>query len=93
MVEALGAHGVPGVLLFDRARGEVVRHYQWMLRTDYLPRIIDPDLVDDVFANGRQFFEVTSSAYGDAGASPTTSGDTATMPIEFSVAAIGSGTA
>lgn len=86
VVETLGAHGVPGVLLFDRVRGEVVRHYQWMLRTDHLPRIIDPDLVDDVFTNGRQFFEVTNSAYGDAGA-PVTSGDTATMPIEFSVAA------
>ncbi|HZA19054.1 MAG TPA: heme peroxidase family protein [Pseudonocardiaceae bacterium] len=86
VVETLGAHGVPGVLLFDRVRGEVVRHYQWMLRTDHLPRIIDPDLVDDVFTNGRQFFEVTSSAYGDADASVTW-GDTATMPIEFSVAA------
>lgn len=77
VVDTLGAHGVPGVLLFARAQGEVVRHYQWMLRTDHLPRIIDPALVDDVFTNGRQFFEVTGSDYGDTG----------TMPIEFSVAA------
>ncbi|MCA1835410.1 MAG: heme peroxidase family protein [Actinobacteria bacterium] len=86
VVDTLGAHGVPGVLLFDRAQGEVVRHYQWMLRTDHLPRIIEPDLVDDVFTNGRKFFEVTAGGYGDDGAG-TTAGDTATMPIEFSVAA------
>ncbi len=83
VVDHLGAHGVPGVLLFDRARGEVVRHYQWMLRKDHLPRIIDSDLVDDVFTNGRKFFEVT----GSAGTVTTTYGNTATMPIEFSVAA------
>ncbi|MGH4001726.1 MAG: peroxidase family protein, partial [Pseudonocardiaceae bacterium] len=87
VVDTLGAHGVPGLLLFEQARGEVVKHYQWMLRTDHLPRIIDPALVDDVFTNGRQFFEVTNSAYGDFSASSTSSEDTGTMPIEFSVAA------
>jgi hypothetical protein len=78
---------VPGALLFDRAQGEVVRHYQWMLRTDHLPRIVDPALVDDVFTNGRRFFEVPHNAYSDAGTGTTTGEDTATMPIEFSVAA------
>lgn len=87
VVDTLGAQGVSGVLLFDRAQGEVVRHYQWMLRTDHLPRIIDPNVVDDVFTNGRQFFEVTDGAYGYASTGTTTAGDTATMPIEFSVAA------
>jgi Animal haem peroxidase len=86
VVDTLGAQGVPGVLLFDRAQGEVVRHYQWMLRTDHLPRMVDPALIDDVFTNGRWFFEVPYSAYGDAGTGTTTAGDTATMPIEFSVA-------
>ncbi|MGH3625632.1 MAG: peroxidase family protein [Sciscionella sp.] len=87
VVDTFATQGVPSGLLFDRAQGEVVRHYQWMLRTDHLPRIIDPDLVDDVFTNGRKFFEVSESADGYAGAGTTTSGDTATMPIEFSVAA------
>jgi hypothetical protein len=88
VVDALGAQGVPGAVLFERARGEVVRHYQWMLRHDHLPRIIDPALVDDVFTNGRKYFEVTVAEYGYDYAGPsTTAGDTATMPIEFSVAA------
>jgi hypothetical protein len=61
---------------FRRARKRVVLHYQWMLRTDYLPRICDASVVDDVFTNGRKIFEV--------GASPLSM---PTMPVEFSVAA------
>jgi hypothetical protein len=47
-----------------------------MIRTDFLPRMVDKAIVDDVFTNGRKLFEV--------GASPT---QMPTMPIEFSVAA------
>jgi hypothetical protein len=61
---------------FTRARRRVVNHYQWMIRTDFLPRICDPAVVDDVFANGRKIFE--------AGVDATT---VPTMPIEFSIAA------
>src|SRR3954452_13206853 len=61
---------------FAHARGKVTRHYQWMLRTDYLPRIYQAGVVNDVFTNGRRAFEV--------GVAPT---DIPTMPIEFSVAA------
>jgi hypothetical protein len=61
---------------FSRARRIVVLHYQWMLRTDYLRRICDRAIVDEVFASGRKVFEV--------GASPFTM---PTMPVEFSVAA------
>ena len=67
---------VPLTEHFSRARKIVTRHYQWMLRTDYLPRICAPGVVNDVFSNGRKAFEV--------GVSPT---DVPTMPIEFSVAA------
>lgn len=93
VVDTLGAQGVPGVLLFQRAQGEVVRHYQWMLRHDHLPRLVDPTLVDEVFTHGRKFFEVTGTDYDGHGdgtqstASTAVAGDTATMPIEFSVAA------
>jgi hypothetical protein len=61
---------------FARARRTVTRHYQWMLRTDFLPRICAVSVVNDVFSNGRRAFEV--------GVTPT---DVPTMPIEFSVAA------
>jgi len=61
---------------FPRARRLVTLHYQWMLRTDYLPRICDAAVVTDVFTHGRKLFEV--------GADPMT---LPTMPVEFSVAA------
>ena len=66
----------PAPVMFEAARERVVKHYQWMLRHDYLPRIVDPGIVEDVFTNGRTLFE-TSPVPGDA----------PTMPIEFSVAA------
>jgi Animal haem peroxidase len=61
---------------FNRARRKVTKHYQWMIRTDFLPRIVDKAIVTDVFKNGRKIFEV--------GAAPT---QMPTMPIEFSIAA------
>jgi hypothetical protein len=74
VVDALGS--VPAAKRFARARRVVVKHYQWMVRHDYLPRICDPAVVNDVFTHGRKAFEV--------GAPPT---DIPTMPIEFSIAA------
>lgn len=67
---------IPPANRFGRARQKVVKHYQWMLKTDYLPRICAPGVVTNVFNQGRKAFEV--------GAVPT---DVPTMPIEFSVAA------
>jgi hypothetical protein len=61
---------------FEKARRKAVLHYQWMLRTDYLPRICDGAVVTDVFGNGRKVV--------DPGADPLTM---PTMPVEFSVAA------
>ncbi|WP_308258279.1 peroxidase family protein [Saccharothrix obliqua] len=80
VVEELALTGLTGQRLFRAARAQVVRHYQWMLRHDHLPRIVDPAVVDDVFTNGRRFFEAPGRGY--AGASQP-----ATMPLEFSVAA------
>jgi Animal haem peroxidase len=68
--------GVAAAKRFGRARRLVVKHYQWMIRHDYLPRICEPSVVDDVFAHGRKAFEV--------GVAPTA---VPTMPIEFSIAA------
>ena len=76
VVDKLAADGVPEPQRFAAARELVVKHYQWMVRTDYLPRIVKPQLVERVFTEGRKVFE-TSPVPGD---SPT-------MPVEFSVAA------
>jgi hypothetical protein len=75
VVGALGA-GVPVGERFERARRRVVLHYQWMIRTDYLPRICDGSVVTDVFTNGRKVVE--------PGADPFSM---PTMPVEFSVGA------
>ncbi|WP_367138334.1 heme peroxidase family protein [Saccharothrix sp. HUAS TT1] len=80
VVDELALRGLTGRRLFTAAREEVVRHYQWMLRTDFLPRIADPAIVDDVFANGRRFFEAPGRGRSPHGLRPT-------MPLEFSVAA------
>jgi Animal haem peroxidase len=76
VVARLAGQGVPATELFRRARTLVVRHYQWMIRTDFLPRIVAPAIVEDVFTNGRKVFEV--------GAPPAS---LPTMPIEFSIGA------
>jgi hypothetical protein len=67
---------VPQAKRFAKARRAVVKHYQWMIRHDYLPRICEESVVADVFTNGRKIFEPNAKS------SLATS-----MPIEFSVAA------
>jgi Animal haem peroxidase len=67
---------LPDTQKFAQARDIVTRHYQWMLRTDYLPRILAPAVVNDVFNDGRKAFEPNAPAT-----------KMPTMPIEFSVAA------
>jgi hypothetical protein len=69
-------NSVPKRRRFREARRSVVLHYQWLLQHDYLPRICDAAIVDDVFTNGRKLHEVDASST----AMPT-------MPVEFSVAA------
>ena len=68
--------GVPDAQKFATARELVTKHYQWMVQTDYLPRICAPNVVKNVFNQGRKAFEV--------GAAPNS---VPTMPIEFSIAA------
>lgn len=76
VVDDLALKGTPSADLFNKSRELVVKHYQWMLKTDFLPRIVDPAIVTDVFTNGRKVFEVN-----------VTPEQMPTMPIEFSVAA------
>jgi hypothetical protein len=75
VVDTLPA-SLPAAERFIRARRRVTKHYQWMIRHDFLPRICQAAVVNDVFNIGRKTFEV--------GASPMA---LPTMPLEFSVAA------
>ena len=61
----------PG-MSFDEIRRMVVERYQAIVLTDFLPRVIDEAVLNDVIENGRQFY--TEDKKG-------------CMPIEFSVAA------
>ncbi len=74
IVDTLPA-SVPPAQRFNEARKITTKHYQWMIRTDYLPRICAPSVVSSVFNSGRKVFEV--------GAPPNS---IPTMPLEFSVA-------
>ena len=73
VVDTLPA-SVPPAQRFARARKLVTQHYQWMIRTDFLPRVCAEGVVNDVFRNGRKAFERGASM------------DAPTMPIEFSIA-------
>ena len=66
--------GFSGSDLFEAARNDLLKHYQWIVLHDFLPRIIKKSVLDDVLANGRRFFTANAP-------------DELTMPVEFSVAA------
>jgi hypothetical protein len=74
VVDRLAAEGHSGEQLFDEARRTVVLHYQWIVLHDFLPRVIEPAVLDDVLRNGPRFFQFPE-------------GEEPPMPIEFSVAA------
>ena len=73
VTDLLADQGLSGSKLFEAARKKVVRHYQWIVLKDFLPRIIDETVLDDVF-RGLKFF--TQEAKGRP-----------FMPVEFSFAA------
>ncbi|WP_211192810.1 heme peroxidase family protein [Actinoplanes sp. TBRC 11911] len=78
IADTLVAQGMTGAELFAKTRELVTLHYQWIVRHDFLPRVIDPAIVDDVFTNGRKLVDAGPGARID---------EPPTMPIEFSVAA------
>jgi hypothetical protein len=70
--EIAAAENISGKKLFKRAREETTLHYQAIVLTDFLPRIIENGVLQDVLANKRKFY--TQNLKG-------------CMPVEFSVAA------
>ncbi|MEM7794545.1 MAG: heme peroxidase family protein [Cyanobacteria bacterium P01_C01_bin.118] len=61
-----------GEALFKAAQKEVVLHYQSIILNDFLPRIVQEDVLQDVLCNGRKLYTEELKEC---------------MPIEFSVAA------
>jgi len=58
---------------FDEARQILRQHYQHIIVHDYLRRVADPSVVDDVLAQGTSWYDATAEPFF--------------MPLEFSVAA------
>ncbi len=74
VVDRLAQSGSMGTDLFQEARRIVTLHYQWIVLHDFLPRMVEPDVLQDVLTYGRTFYQI------EPGKEPT-------MPLEFSVAA------
>lgn len=74
VVTQLAEWGIEGNALFERAGRIVTLHYQWIVLYDFLPRVIDPTILQGVITTGPQFLR-------------TEPGEEPTMPVEFSVAA------
>lgn len=74
VVARLAEQGVAGAELFERARRLVTLHYQWIVLNDFLPRVIDQFVLNEVIADGATLFK-------------NVAGEEPTMPLEFSVAA------
>jgi hypothetical protein len=64
----------PRETLFECAREQVVRHFQWIVLHDYLRTIVDEGILNDVIEKGPRWFKVERP-------------DRLFMPLEFSVAA------
>ncbi|MFX1678498.1 heme peroxidase family protein [Mitsuaria sp. CC2] len=58
---------------FDDARRLVTHHYQWVILTDFLPRVCDPTVIRDVLQHGTRLYRPR--------------GVEKFMPFEFAVAA------
>lgn len=67
VVDHLGAGAT-----FPEARRTVVWHYQWIVLHDFLARLIEPPVLDDVLVSGRRFYTFCQYTY---------------IPVEFSAAA------
>ena len=64
----------PPTRVFALAREQVIRHYQWVVLYDFLPRIVRADVLDCVRRHGRRWFKGGGE-------------DGLFMPLEFSAAA------
>ncbi len=42
--------------LFEKARRIAIRHYQWIILHDFLPKIVKKSVFDDVLENSNKFY-------------------------------------
>ncbi|MFF0342655.1 peroxidase family protein [Kribbella sp. NPDC004875] len=56
IVDHLRAQGVAEEDVFEHARVTLTWHYQWIIVHDFLPRLVGPELVDEVLDKGGVWF-------------------------------------
>lgn len=76
VVKQLQDEGHHGDGLFECARRLVVRHFQWLILHDYLPRLVDKEVFKRVRDDSAKWFDAKALRDGRP-----------TMPLEFSAAA------
>lgn len=81
VVDGLQARRTRADTLFQEARKTVIQHYQSIVLHDFVPRLVDPAVFQDVLTNGRKYYFPKGAPQGTY----------LCMPIEFSVAAYRSG--
>lgn len=69
---AMARPTLPAAQVFAEARAATIRHYQQIVLRDFLPRIVDPNAIQQVLLNGHAIFHPSRHHL---------------MPIEFSAAA------
>ena len=60
--------------LFDKAKAEVIKHFQWIILKDYLPRLVDEDIIESLIRKPSNRFNPGSK-------------NKLFIPLEFSAAA------
>ena len=43
--------------LFEFVKKEVTFYYQWIIVNDYLPKLVDNNILDSIFKNGTKFYD------------------------------------
>jgi hypothetical protein len=76
-----GKAGLDDAALFDWAREQVVRTYQWLILHEFLPGVCNPDIVAETIADGAPLYD------GFFKANPPPHPGLMPLPLEFSVAA------
>jgi hypothetical protein len=64
LVDRLREDGVSDADLFDEARRAATWHYQWVVLRDFLPRLIGPELADELLRDGPRYFTPTGRDSG-----------------------------
>jgi hypothetical protein len=72
VIDRLQKLGVERGRIFEEAQRIVRWHYQWIVLTEFLPKIVGQDVVNEVLKNGRKFYKWNNEPF---------------IPVEFAVAA------